>query len=102
MRGYFFLGQSEGVVATPKAWTAGCAATEGCELRDNLFGEVMRKMPHPACGKSKQDLSRLAHWRKPKETATATFGWSWLGVFVFRKRKGMTPLQAGYGDRPVR
>ena len=56
----FFVGQSEGVVATPKAWTAGCAATEGCELRDNLFGEVMRKMPHPACGKSKQDLSHLA------------------------------------------
>ena len=60
MRGYFFVGQSEGVVATTKAWTAGCAATEGYELRDNLFGEVMRKMPHSGCGKSKEDLSRLA------------------------------------------
>ena len=56
----FFVGQSEGVVATPKAWTAGCAATEGCELRDDLCGKEVREMPHPACRKSKQDQSRLA------------------------------------------
>ena len=59
MRCYLFAGRYDEGVATPKA-CAGCEAAEGCAYGTTSSeklpraGQAMRKMLHPACGKSKQ------------------------------------------------